>query len=228
MSSPVGRTYRRMFFLLALFGFLADQTTKYGIFAYLYNDGRGGHIEVIHDLFNITADYTNPPIKDSGESPLSFLRTISGPVLPQLNHGALFGIGNRNEHGIDGNSLFTLVSLVAAVVILIWANRPVPASDRFLAMSLGLVLAGTLGNLYDRVVFGGVRDFLHFFNLPLPLGLDNWPVFNIADCCLVCGASLLVLQALFTKSTLEKRAEDVRAHAADGTSAEAASTVGSV
>jgi signal peptidase II len=49
-------------------------------------------------------------------------------------------------------------------------------------------LAGTLGNLYDRLVFGGVRDFLHFYWF-------QWPVFNVADCCLVCGAGLLLIQA---------------------------------
>ena len=55
--------------------------------------------------------------------------------------------------------------------------------------ALGLILAGTLGNLYDRVVFNGVRDFLHWNYL------FDWPVFNVADCCLVCGACLLLLQA---------------------------------
>src|SRR5262245_52561422 len=174
----LGPNYRRLFLRLALVGFLVDQASKYGIFALLYNDGRGGRIEVIPDFFHITADYTN--VKEEGHSPVSFLRTISGPILPALNHGALFGFGGRNEQGMDGNNLFTLVSLIAAAVILVWGNRPGPVTDRFLSISLGLVLAGTLGNLYDRLVFGGVRDFLHFFHLPLPLGLDNWPVFNIA------------------------------------------------
>ena len=47
--------------------------------------------------------------------------------------------------------------------------------------ALGLILGGTLGNLYDRVVYDGVRDFIdwHYHDL-------EWPVFNIADCCLVC------------------------------------------
>jgi lipoprotein signal peptidase len=54
-----------------------------------------------------------------------------------------------------------------------------------------LILAGTLGNLFDRVVFGGVRDFLYFYWF-------EWPVFNVADCFLVCGAGLLLLQAFAT------------------------------
>ena len=56
-----------------------------------------------------------------------------------------------------------------------------------------LILGGTLGNLYDRVVFHGVRDFLHWSYA------FDWPVFNIADCCLVSGAFLLLFQAFFAK-----------------------------
>ena len=48
-----------------------------------------------------------------------------------------------------------------------------------------------LGNLFDRIVFHGVRDFLYFYWF-------EWPVFNIADCLLVCGAAVLLLQAFFT------------------------------
>ena len=57
-------------------------------------------------------------------------------------------------------------------------------------VALGLILAGTVGNLYDRLVFNGVRDFLHFYYV-------EWPVFNFADCCLVVGATVLLLQAIF-------------------------------
>jgi lipoprotein signal peptidase len=46
-----------------------------------------------------------------------------------------------------------------------------------------------MGNLFDRVVFGGVRDFLHYDHW------FEWPVFNVADCFLVTGAGLLLLQA---------------------------------
>src|SRR5436305_586252 len=73
-----------------------------------------------------------------------------------------------------------------------------------LIASLGLILAGTLGNLYDRIVFSGVRDFLHWYRY------FDWPVFNIADCCLVCGAGLLLAHAFFT---VEREAQEPAAAA---------------
>src|SRR5438093_532370 len=61
----------------------------------------------------------------------------------------------------------------------------------FLTLAIfGLLLGGTLGNLFERIVFHGVRDFLYFYKF-------EYPVFNFADCCLVAGAGLLLLQALW-------------------------------
>jgi lipoprotein signal peptidase len=175
-----------LFWTLAILGFAADQASKYGIFRWLYNEGRGDRFVVIPGAFYIVADYT--PEKDPGDSVFSPLRTWSGEHLPRVNRGALFGIGNNTE-GKDANWLFSLVSVAAAVVIVFWATRKQTGQDRWLSCALGLILAGTLGNLYDRVVFLGVRDFFHWNYL------YDWPVFNIADSCLVCGAGLLLLQA---------------------------------
>ncbi len=189
--TATNRSYRWLFWTMALFGFVADQTSKYGIFAWLHS--RGPSV-VVPNHFDLVAPYTDQVWV--GEGIVHQLRTISAPNVPHLNHGALFGIGNNTDFG---NYFFLGVSLAAALAIAIWSTRPSAGRDRYLCFALGLILAGTLGNFYDRVIFGGVRDFLHAFNLPLPFGLDNWPVFNVADCCLVCGAGLLVLEAFFRK-----------------------------
>ena len=84
-----------------------------------------------------------------------------------------------------------VVSIVAGVAIVIWSRTPKAGADRTLCIALGMILGGTLGNLFDRIVFHGVRDFLYFYWF-------EWPVFNIADCLLVCGAAVLLLQAFFT------------------------------
>ena len=93
--------------------------------------------------------------------------------------------------------------LIAAAAIVFWSALPSSPRDRWLNFALGLIFAGAVGNLYDRVVFRGVRDFLHFY--PQGVGLDfNFPVFNIADCCLVCGAGVLMLHALLVQPHHEK------------------------
>ena len=113
--------------------------------------------------------------------------------MPRVNHGALWGIGGSKKG--SANLFFAGVSLVAAAAILIWGTRRGPSRERWLSAALGLILAGTLGNFYDRLVFGGVRDFLHVFHKDW--NDWSWPVFNIADCCLVVGAGLLLVQAVF-------------------------------
>ena len=201
MTSAPARSYRWMFWTLALVGFAVDQTSKYGVFAWRYSNvpkhvSLNGHAicedpyEVVPDVFSLVARYSVRPW--DADEPFYALRTISGPNIPYLNHGALFGIGAGTSFG---NNLFLGISIAAAIGISLWSTRASAARDRYLCFALGLILAGTLGNFYDRVVFGGVRDFLHWYNLPLPFGLDDWPVFNIADCCLVCGAGLLMLEA---------------------------------
>ncbi|MBU3728526.1 MAG: signal peptidase II [Phycisphaerales bacterium] len=115
-----------------------------------------------------------------------------------VNHGAVFGIG-QNARGWF--IAFTVIAVAAGIVIFGWWTR---ASSRLAHIGLGLILAGGIGNLYDRFVFGAVRDFLHM--LPrwnLPFGL-SWPggnrevfpwVFNIADVMLLAGMALLIIHA---------------------------------
>ncbi len=189
MTNTANRSYRWLFWTLALLGLCLDQTTKYGIFAWL--DNVPDHCaEIVPGVFYLNADYTSEV--DPGDSWRSPLRTISSEKLPRVNHGALWGIG------ADFNLVFAVISLLAAVGIICYCYRPSTAGDWQLCMALGLILAGTVGNFYDRVVFLGVRDFLHW------VYKYDFPVFNIADSCLVCGAALLLIQAFFTAPRDEK------------------------
>ena len=114
-----------------------------------------------------------------------------------LNRGAVFGVG-QGRRGVF--VVFTLAAIAVALGVFGWWTR----SDALLAhIAIGLVLAGGLGNLYDRVAIGAVRDFLYLFpRRELPLGL-SWPggtteifpwVFNLADVELLVGMGLLLIQ----------------------------------
>ncbi len=195
MTTQTTRSYRWLFWGLALLGLCVDQYSKYQVFANLYPDSpesMGKSYPLIDGVFYLDAWFTREP--GTGDDLLAQLRTVSGDRLPHVNHGALWGLGSRNEAGEPGsdfNSFFAVISVVAAVAIVGWSLRAQACKDWYLSTALGLILGGTLGNLYDRVIFSGVRDFLHYNYL------FNFPVFNLADCCLVCGAGLLLLQAFY-------------------------------
>ena len=181
------RSWRWLLFTLALSCFLLDQGSKYKVFRWLYSDGQGGTRQVIDGALELLTQHEQPiPGQPRDTSNDTILTTWSGEIRPRVNHGALFGIGG--EHKRLANGFFAAVSLLAALGIAVWGNLRSTRHDLWLSVALGLILSGTLGNFYDRVVFGGVRDFLHFY-------LFEWPVFNFADCCLVVGAGILLLQA---------------------------------
>jgi lipoprotein signal peptidase len=203
----VERSYRGLLWALVLLGTTLDQVSKYGVFKWLYHDGEGGQQVIVPDVFKLLAQFTQE--HETGTGLLAALRSGSGPVLPKVNHGALFGLGGERETlphaifaglgtwvGLDPSSManlaFAAVSLLAVLAIAYWSTRRSTASDWCLCAALGLILAGTLGNLYDRLVFNGVRDFLYFHWF-------EFPVFNVADSCLVCGAFLLLIQAFWSR-----------------------------
>lgn len=78
-------------------------------------------------------------------------------------------------------------SSVIALVLALWARR---VRRPWLAVALGLVIGGAIGNLIDRVRFGAVADFLNFSDLYFP-----W-VFNVADSAISVGVALLLLDSL--------------------------------
>jgi signal peptidase II len=181
------RSFRGLLWTLAVLGFFADQGSKYGMFRWLYSPSLEGRHELLPGKFRFIAQFTTEPPAAAGFR--KSLQTFNGPYLPRVNHGALFGLGG--EYQVYANGFFATVSVTAAFAIALWSLRRTTATDRWLCAALGLILAGTLGNLFDRVVFGGVRDFLYFYWF-------EWPVFNVADCFLVVGAALLLLQAFAT------------------------------
>jgi signal peptidase II len=174
------RSFRNVFFALALAGLLLDQASKYLAFQWL----RDEPYVIVPGIFQMEAHH------DSDGRPL-------------VNQGALFGF--LRDHREVANGIFAVISVVAAAAILFWATRRSTSRDWSLSVALGLILAGTLGNLYDRVVFKGVRDFLHLHYRDF-----DWPVFNVADSCLVCGAILLLTQALFSRTPADKPALEMR------------------
>ncbi len=122
------------------------------------------------------------------------------------NTGALWGFGAD----WPGSTLFFAgLSVLAAVIICYWLFFLGAASSRALTVALGLIMAGAMGNCYDRLVLGHVRDFVHFHVDPIRF---DCAIFNFADNMLVAGAITLVLYAMRPEeSASESRARPSQA-----------------
>lgn len=113
-----------------------------------------------------------------------------------LNDGAVFGIGSQQR-------VFFIIFTFIALAIAGWIfGRQSTKKDTMAHIAIGLILAGGLGNLYDRIFIGRVRDFMHLFpdrHLPFEL---SWPgsntevfpwIFNTGDALLLTGMGLLMI-----------------------------------
>jgi signal peptidase II len=110
------------------------------------------------------------------------------------NTGAAFGSFR------DNNTFFIAISSVALVIVLgLLLRARIP--DRWRDFSLALLLAGILGNLTDRLLYGHVIDFL-LFDLHIPYA-HPWPAFNVADSCISVAVVLFVIHSFWKQKSPE-------------------------
>jgi len=105
------------------------------------------------------------------------------------NTGVAFGIFSSISSPSKAFLLSAFTAL-AAVVVVVYSYRS-PARDRLLQVALGFILGGALGNLYDRISYGYVIDFLEFY-----FRNYHWPSFNIADSAISTGVVLLAIEIM--------------------------------
>ncbi len=134
--------------------------------------------------------------KQAIESTLSYGQEI--PVLPffditlRYNTGAAFSF--LAQAGGWQRWFFSLIAL-AVVVGISWRLVKIANSNRLESIALAFVLGGALGNLYDRLVYGHVVDFIQLH------WQQSWyfPAFNIADSAITIGVVLMLLESVVTK-----------------------------
>ncbi len=115
------------------------------------------------------------------------------PVIPGFfdiihaeNRGAAFSMFADSSSPLRAVFLIGLALVAMGVVAaMLWHASKL---DRATAFGLSLIFGGALGNVFDRIVYGSVTDFLDFH-----IGSLHWPAFNVADSAIVVGSGLLLL-----------------------------------
>tara|TARA_R110000744_G_scaffold204974_1_gene323718 strand:- start:1955 stop:2431 length:477 start_codon:yes stop_codon:yes gene_type:complete len=110
------------------------------------------------------------------------------PVFPGFN--LIFHRNYGVTFGFFQNVPWWGLALVATTIVLFLAVSLIRATRAAEAVAYGMVIGGALGNIVDRIRFGGVTDFLDFY-----LGTAHWPAFNLADVFVVCGVGILLIFA---------------------------------
>ena len=106
-----------------------------------------------------------------------------------LNSGVAFSM-------FEGKSwLFIIISAIASIVMIYLIFSKKFLMKHFYKICLGLILGGTIGNLIDRIVFDGVRDFIYF----------DFAIFNIADAAIVVSVILFCLAMIIDTFKKEKK-----------------------
>lgn len=119
-------------------------------------------------------------------------------ITKAYNYGAAFSF--LNDAGGWQRWLFTGISLVVSIVLTVWLYR-MSRQERWLSLSIALILGGAVGNLIDRVWYGYVVDFIQVY-----WNTSYFPSFNIADAAISCGTVILLAITLFEKNDSEKDA----------------------
>ena len=107
----------------------------------------------------------------------------------ELNSGVTFGL--LRGFGAGQHVVLAIVALAVVVALGVWLRR---AERLSMALALGAVAGGAVGNVIDRLRYGEVVDFIHVHAFGW-----SWYIFNLADSAIVCGVAVLVLDGLLPR-----------------------------
>ncbi len=121
-----------------------------------------------------------------------------GALVPVLD--GFFNLVHARNTGIafsmfsDSSPILTKMILpgisILSVIVILWVFYKYNSMSRSASVGLALIVAGALGNLYERLLFGYVVDFLDLY-----VSSYHWPAFNVADTAITVGAGLLILDS---------------------------------
>ena len=111
-----------------------------------------------------------------------------------FNKGAAFSF-LAGAQGWQTPFFAAIAVLASGIIGILIVRKP---EKKLFSFGLALILGGALGNLYDRIVYGHVVDFLDFHALGW-----HWPAFNVADSAITVGAAILIVESFLQKQSNE-------------------------
>lgn len=192
--------------LIAGVWFVADQVTKYLA------------VEHLTAAFLVARAHTLPEKVDAFLTQKDLLERGLAARAPERvtpfwqhrytqNRGAAWGVFSGLSEDLRV-PLFYVIS-VAAVIFIFSYYRKLRSDQRYLQVSLALVLGGAVGNALDRILHGYVIDFIdwHWFDPDWLRPSLHWPTFNVADSGITIGLAMLLLEMVFAKKAAKHTAE---------------------
>ena len=140
-------------------------------------------IAIFACVFAIIADQWTKFLAFAMEVPA---RTVTSffTIQKAKNTGAAFGMLGKIEH-----SQLVLIPLsILTIVVLVFLIRANKKFSTMVKVPIGLIMGGALSNLYDRICFGYVKDFIFFHYKRF-----SWPIFNLADVFICVGVVILII-----------------------------------
>ncbi|MBR4597529.1 MAG: signal peptidase II [Opitutales bacterium] len=128
------------------------------------------------------------PVDETSEGASSVVEIISGyfSLVHVTNRGAAWGILSGQTYLLSSIAIVTIASL--------WFfRRELGLSHALMQYAMGFFVGGILGNLFDRIYYGYVVDFI---DVTIPVVDYRWPAFNIADCGIFIGVAMYVIVSL--------------------------------
>jgi len=139
------------------------------------------------DLLTKWVAFANLGLPGQRESEVWLIKGFVG-FRTSANYGSLFGL-------FQGAGWFLIPASFVALAVIIWiVHFRKRRIDNLTFWVLALLAGGVMGNLYDRIVYGFVRDFIG-----LHAGSFTWPYFNLADAYITVGIVILAVRSLFVK-----------------------------
>ena len=181
-------------FIIALIVIALDQASKYWIMNW-HVVGRLGYTGAWSDLESLRAFMAQSDVAAKNLIPKNGNFVVLSFT---ANDAALWGIGNGNAWAVR---LLLALTAVFLFLLLFFAFRTAKKMPKLSKVIMGLLIGGSIGNLYDRIVFGYVRDMIY-------AKFINFPIFNLADAAICIAIALLVFEEFFRKVGVFEIIED--------------------